>query len=463
MIVRQWLRDIAANLGSFLLALILAIIVWVIAVQQEDPIVVRDFPTPVPVQYVNRPEDLTMIGDSVEQVTVRVRAPLSVVNSLTASGFEAKVDLEGLGPGVHTLPIDVTAPPGVKIMAVNPPKAVVHLEKILEKEVPVRVEVIDVPPTGYLVRKDAIKAEPMTVTVRGAESQVSQVVAAVAEVLVGDTRTTIKRRMVVSPRDVSDLPVFKVEVEPRIVEVTVPIEQQPGFMDVPVVVDTRGQPAEGYRVSSISVDPSIVTLRGSPNALAKLPGYVKTEPLDLTGAQGDVVEQLPLRVPENISVVGSKTVRVTVRVTPLEGGKTVVRALKIQGLPEGYRAILPIRSVQIILSGPLPRLNALTRDEVQAIVDLSDFEGEGVFTVKPQILAPEGLRVEAVVPQEVQVEVWRIQPTPTVTPTSTPTPTPGSTVTPSVTPTLGPVRLPTLTPPSTSTSTPTPTPTPTHG
>lgn len=435
MIVVQWLRSLLTNLGSFLLALFLALIVWVIAEQQEDPIITQRLPAPVPVQYVDQDPGVTMLGDPVEQVTIWIHARQSVVESLTAAAFQAFVNLSGLGPDVYTLPIEVTGPPGVEIVDVRPPKAVVHLERVTERDVPVRVELVDVPPTGYIVREDAITTAPVTVTVRGPESQVQQVVSAVAEVPVRDERATIRREVVVSPRDAEDLPVYRVKVEPRTVAITVPIEQRPGFLDVPVVVRTRGQPADGYRVSSISADPSVVTLRGSPNALSQLPGYVETEPLDLNGAQAEIVERLPLRVPENVSVMGSKTVLVTVRVVPLEGGKEVVRRLRIQGLGEGFRAILPIPSVEIILSGPLPRLNNLKGDEVQAIIDVSNLEGEGVFTVQPQILTPEGVRVEAVVPQEVQVEIRRIPPTPTptLTPTSTPTPTPVVTATPTLT------------------------------
>lgn len=448
-LLRLWLQDVANNLDSFLLAFFLAFIVWVIAVQQEDPIVVVELPEPIPVEYVNLEPGLTLFGDPVETVRIRVRGQRSIIESLRATAFQATVDLKGLPPDVHTLPIEVKGPREVKIVEVRPAKAVVHIEKLAKKEVAVRVEVLDVPPLGYTVRTDAIVTEPMTVTVSGPQSQVEKVVAAVAEVFVQGQRSTINTEVVVSPRDTEDLPVFGVSVEPPTVSVIVPIEQQPGFLEVPVVPRTRGQPAEGYRVSSINVDPATVTLRGSPEALQRLPGYIETEPLDISGATQDVVERLPLRVPENISILGSKTALVTVRITPLEGGKTVVRTLKIQGLPDGVNVSLPIRSVQIILSGPLPKLNNLQPEEVQAILDLSQLEGEGVFTVRPQILTPADVRVEAVLPEEVQVEIRRPTPTPTRTPT--PTPTPEVSITPTGTPT----------PLATFTPTPTPSPRPT--
>ena len=419
-LLRLWLEDFVRNLDSLLLAFFLAVIVWVIAVQQEDPIITADLPDPVPVSYVNLGPNLTILGNPVDSVRLRVRGQQSVITSLKADSFEAIVDLKGLQPDVHTLPIEVKGPREVQVVAVDPPRAVVHIERLLEKTVPVKVEIMDLPPLGYQIRRDDITSDPITVTVRGPASQVEKVVAAVAEVYVQARRSSVDTTVALSARDTNNLPVFNVEVDPPVARVVVPVEPQPGYAEVPVVPLTVGQPAEGYRVASISVEPATVTLRGSPEALQRIPGYVETEPLDISGATQDVVERLPLRVPKNISVIGAKTATVTVRITPLEGGRTLVRVLKLQGIPEGVNVIVPIESVQIVLSGPLPKLNNLKGDEVQAILDLSEISGEGVFTLKPQILTPSDIRVEAVIPAEIQVEVRR--PTPTLTVTATPAP-----------------------------------------
>ncbi len=443
-LLRLWIQDILYNLDTLILAFFLAIIVWVVAVQQEDPIIVADLPSPLPVSYENLPAGLTILGNPVEQVRLRVRGQRSVVTSLNASAFRAYVDLQGLTPGVHTLPINVEGPREITVVAVDPPRAIVHLERLLQKQVSVSVELMDVPPLGYEVRTDDIQTEPMTVTVEGPESEVEKVVTAVAEVYIQTRRSTLDTKVPLSPRDANNLPVFDVTVSPPVARVIVPIEPRPGFAEVPVVPRIVGQPAEGYRVASISADPATVTLRGDPDVLQKLPGYVETEPLDITGATQDVVERLPLRIPRNVSVLGSKTAIVTVRIVPLEGGRTLVRVLKIQGQPEGYVLNIPIRSVQIILSGPLPKLNNLKGDEIQAILDLSGITGEGVFTVKPQILTPADIRVENVIPAEIQVEVRLPTPTPTPSPTPTSTPVATSFLTPTATSTGLPLPTPTM-------------------
>ncbi len=450
---RALVQDILNNLDSFVLAFFLAVVVWLMAVQQEDPIVTRELPDPVPVEYVNLAPGLTILGDPVDKVYLTVRGQRSMLESLNGSAFQARVDLQGLQAGVHTVSIEVIGPPEIKILRVRPPKAVVHIEKLAQKYVPVRVEVLDVPPLGYMVRTDAITTDPVSVTVRGPATQVEKVKVAVAEVFIQGRRSTFTTRVVLSPRDDENLPVFDVTVDPPTASVTVPIEQQPGYLEVPVVPRTVGKPASGYRVSSIDVEPPTVTLRGSPETLQKLPGYVETEPLDISGATGDVVERLPLKVPSNVSILGSKTVLVTVRITPLEGGKTVVRPLRLQGLPDGAEVILPIHSVQIILAGPLPKLNSLKPDDVQVILDLSQVHGGGIFTLKPQVLTPADIRVETVIPEEIQVEIRLPTPTLTAVATSIPSGTPASTPLPGAG-----METPTVTPLPKIYITPTPTP-----
>ncbi|HEY8347181.1 MAG TPA: CdaR family protein [Symbiobacteriaceae bacterium] len=73
----------------------------------------------VPLQVVGAPENLS-VTLSTETVSVRVKGPYSVVVGLDAASLRAQVDLSGLGPGTHTVPVKVTAPAGANETAVDP-------------------------------------------------------------------------------------------------------------------------------------------------------------------------------------------------------------------------------------------------------------------------------------------------------------------------------------------------------
>ena len=49
-------RELANKLGTLLLAFILAVIVWVVAVNEENPSQRKVFPEPIPIEFRNKPE-----------------------------------------------------------------------------------------------------------------------------------------------------------------------------------------------------------------------------------------------------------------------------------------------------------------------------------------------------------------------------------------------------------------------
>ncbi len=440
--ISTWQRVIN-NLGSGILALALATIVWIVAVNEENPISEGVFKEPVPIQVVNKADNLYLYGDVTEQVQVRIRAPRTSWNSLTTAKFEATIDLAGLPPGRHDLPIQVTcADRAVRIMEVSPATRLVRLELITDRWVSVQVNVLGNPALGYTRRTHTLT--PDQVKVSGPESMVAQVESAVADLyLRGDEKDTQEKELHLSPRDANDDPVGWVKLEPPTVTVRVPIEQEHGFKEVAVRATITGQVGSGYWVSNVSVEPATVTVIGSPTALENIPGYVETTAIDVGGAEENISQQVPLALPNGVSVLGEQAVLVKINVTAIQGGLTVQRELVIQGLAEGYQSRASPETVDVILSGPLPKLDTLRPGDVVVILNLYGLEA-GTHKVKPTVLVPEGLVVESVLPATIEVLIARgtlptLTPTPAVTPTPTLAPTP---VQPTPIPTPSPLPTP---------------------
>jgi hypothetical protein len=143
-----------------------------------------------------------------------------------------------------------------------------------------------------------------------------------------------------------------------------------------------------------------------------------------------VIERAAVLLPENVSsVFGVKGVTVRVVITPLQGGVTVTRVPVVQGLAPGFKARILLDKVDVFLSGPLPRLESLQPTDVRVVLDVSGLD-PGVHAVRPVPVPPEGLQVDSILPETVEVEISE-EPTPTPAPTEsvpqpTPTPTPES-------------------------------------
>jgi hypothetical protein len=89
-------------------------------------------------------------------------------------------------------------------------------------------------------------------------------------------------------------------------------------------------------------------------------------------------------------------------------------------LAPGLAYTLTLDTVNVFLSGPVPKLDALEDDDAPVILDLNNL-GPGVHVVVPSVPSPEGVIVEGFSPETVEITIGLL-PTPTVTPAPTATP-----------------------------------------
>jgi YbbR domain-containing protein len=400
--MRNAFRWLLGNLGLILLSLTLAVLVWVVAVEQENPTLERRFPVPIPVTVSAPPEGLVAYDQSADQVYVTVRAPRSVWDVLQVTDLRATVSLNGLGEGLHQVAVrvDVARQPA-SVRLVEPESIDVHLEPQVAAALPVEARLEGSTALGYTARLPVVR--PVSATVQGPASLVAQVTELVARVSVEGGRVDVEGEFELEPRDDGGEIIAYVTVSPATVSVYVPVEQLSGFRDRPVTALLEGQVAPGYRISSVRVDPPVVTVYGTPDAISLLPGYLQTAPLNLEGAQGDVEVQLPLQTPEGVSIL-EPVVTVRVTIVPLEGSVTISRTVEIQRTPPGMTATVAPETVEVILSGPLPVLQELRETDVRVIVDLFGLTA-GSHSVEPQVVVPPDLVYEAILPTTLQVEI----------------------------------------------------------
>ncbi len=419
------LRWLAKNFSTVLTAFILAVIVWVSAVLASDPNEEHILARPVPIEITGQAPGLQIMGDVPQTVSVVLRAPSSVWTQLNndPSTVTASVDLSSLGAGTHTVPVQVQiVPHPVRLVSQDPEQISITLENIISEVFPVDLVVTGNPPVGYQAQAPLINPEQVTVT--GAESLVSRVKQAVINLDITNASQTIMRNEVPVLLDADDQVVTGLSISPDSVRVTQPITLLGGYRYVIVRAITEGQVADGYRVTNIFVSPiGVVVFSSDPELVNNLPGYIETQPIDLTGKEDDFETMVDLNLPSGITVVGDSKVLVQVSIAMVESSLAISLPVELIGLSPGLAATVTPPIVNVILTGPVPVLNTLSATDVRVVVDLTGYD-LGTYQLAPQVnILPSGVTLSSVLPASVSVTV-------TIAPTSTQTPTPNGSETP---------------------------------
>lgn len=395
-----------SNLGTFLLAFAIAFAVWISAVVAADPSEERDYPNSLTLEIRGLDPSLVMLGTVPSQVQLRLSAPASLWDRLTSrpDSVHVFIDLTGLETGEHTVPLEVDSEfRPFRVVQVIPSEVTIDLEPLAVEEFSIATQLDGVPALGFEVGDVAL--DPVFATVSGPATLVAQVDQVVARLNVGDARETVSSQVALQTIDENGNVLSGLTIDPVAADVEQAIVQAGGYRDVAVNVETVGQPASGFRVTSISVDPPIVTLFSTDSDLiSALPGYVSTVPLDLSAAEENITARLALNLPQGVIVVGDEqNVEVQIGIAAIETSTLLNVEVEVTGLAAGFEAELSPQTVAVIVSGPLSTLQSLRGDDIRLFVDLSGLQ-PGSHLLEPQAeILPRDVQLFSVVPSSIEV------------------------------------------------------------
>ncbi len=413
------MRWLVKNVSSFLLAFLLAIIVWISAVTSSDPNLEEVIT--VPLEVIGQAADIVILEDLPRNVAVTVYAPQSKIDQLKAENMRAWIAVEGLEPGTYRIPVRIDIPSHispVRLVSTSPSRLELTFDRLIEQVFPITTYVEGEPAVGYKIGEITWDAQNVTIT--GRASQVDKVETVEVALDITDAVETIDTSLELRPLDSMGEPVPDVSLNPKRVQVLQKIELLGGYRNVAVKVVTGGQVASGYRAASITpAPPTVMIFSEDPKLVDQLPGYVETEPLDLTDVDDYVETILELNLPEGVTVVGDPNVLVQISVVAFRDSLALTRDVEIIGLLPGLEAVVAPGQMEVVVYGPIPVLDGLTLRDVRVLVDLANLE-VGVHTITPTVdILPEDLSLESIVPNAVEVTIAEAA-TPTITPTPTP-------------------------------------------
>ncbi|MBO4863926.1 MAG: hypothetical protein J5517_06150 [Eubacterium sp.] len=365
-----------------LLSLSLAFILWFVVMNVEDSAISKTI-YDIPVQMNNGDTILKSGGvydiTEGETVSIVVKGPRSIVESLDASSFTATADLSHLSVTNST---NIIVKPNnivdsrsrlLTITLLNE-YVTLSIEEETEKSIPVKVITTGNVKSGHALGSAA--TSPNMITVKGPESVLTKIVEARAVVDVSNAEEDIVDTVKVGCIDGYGSAVQKDNVSLSIekVRVSIPVYRT---KTVPVVIKTQGSPKDNYSVRSINFEPSTVIITGENGKLAQIQS-LEIDDIAVDGANSTIETNVAISdyLPSDVYIADDTTeIAVSVEIAKVITKEIQLNSSSItmngKNSEYEYQIVRPI-SFKIKITGFQDELNNVSADTFNPRISLAD-------------------------------------------------------------------------------------------
>lgn len=396
------------------LSLIIAILIWLLVRNVDDPIVVRTFyEIPVSIEnasYLAENLEIPLLVDGKDTVKVRVKGARSVVNKLEKEDIKAVADMTQIISKDTTpimVPVEVTGT-GISDsdITVRPRNIQVDIEKQKSVEKTIAVSTGDTQPDkDYEIGN--LKANPEKVTISGPETIINKIDKVVALIDVTgrkESNIEIKSQLKIYDKNLDELSPKQLEYLniKEISDNTIRIQAQfwKVKQNVKIKAEYSGEPKRGYEVDSINLVPDTISVAGTDEALKKLEQEGNTleipgKYIDVTDKTGDFEQNIDLSelLPEDLKLVRdlNSSVIATVKILPYNSRDYEVSVTQIEADNKAEDLDLVFQDEQITIRAKAKEqdLDSLSAANIQVQIDLSGY-GEGEYEVPVTVTLPGG-------------------------------------------------------------------------
>jgi YbbR domain-containing protein len=213
-------RAVLHNLGLKLIAIVLAVGLWLAVAR--DP--VAEVALDIPVEIRDIPPDLEISSEIVPKAQIRLRGPERIIHQLRSSDVYAAIEFSGVRTGGQTFYLtaqQIHQPAGLEVVQIVPSQFHLAFDVRLTRQVPIEPRVIGSFAQGYHIGQ--VVTDPTTVAITGPKARVEAVESATTDPI--DVSGAMNRVISVRHAYVSDPLVQVTYAAP--VRITVIMEQAP--------------------------------------------------------------------------------------------------------------------------------------------------------------------------------------------------------------------------------------------
>ena len=383
--VENWLSK--TNTLLFI-SLFLAIAVFIMIDQKilvftdNNALVLKD--QPVNVTYNKEKYVIEGLPETVDITLIGTKTDLYIAKQ--SSQHDVAVDLTGLKPGTHKVPIKYNQNTGSVKYMVNPGVATVIIYEKVSETRTLSVDVLNKDKLDSKLTISNISYDTDKIVIKGAEHQLKEVVSVKALVDINNLpsqevgKFTLKNVPLKAYNDKGE--VVDVEIVPETMEVD--IELSSPSKELPIKVIPTGELANGYAISTISLSETKLTVYGENEALSNL-NYIPVK-IDVNGLKSDKNYKVELEKPVGIKSLSINNVTVSVTLGEVANRKIEGISIEYKNLGENFAVQGTDESatrVTVTLKGVADVINDIKSEDISCYIDLKDLtEGEHEVDVK---------------------------------------------------------------------------------
>ena len=410
-------RKITDNLSLKIMSVAIAIVVWLIVVNIDNP-VGTNYYTITDVELINKEyvESSDTIGkmcmpeENQDSVRVAITASKKIRDRIRLSDITAVADLQqavSLDIDPVMVPITVTCsasgvlPSDIKV---TPQNLTVNLDEKETQEFVVNVSKGDTKP-GKDYEVGSLTASPEKIRITGPKTlvnKIDKVNAAIAldgntEDYTQEVNLTIydKNQEALSESEMNSLRIennAKVVVTAKLWKIRTGVKIAAGYV---------GTPASGYQAGSVKTVPDTISVAGNTEDLESLSENdnmitIPADRIDISGESKDVERKISLKnlLPDNVKLTSdsSEDVWVTVSILPVGSQEfnLPTKNIEVKNKPDNLQVTFETAQIALRIRSESEDLADLNIDEdVKAEIDLKDKE-VGNYKVPVKLSLPDG-------------------------------------------------------------------------
>ena len=372
-------KILSHNLGLKILSLIMAVLLWNYVISSDTSITRTKTLTGL-TGYISGQTNLSSYGlamlddptEKLSNISVQLEVPQSEYANASSDNVQVTLDLTSVrAAGTREVRLKATTSYG-RVVRIVPDTVTLTFETLDSRQIPINAQIGGTELDNYWY--SITRCNPSTLTVSGAASVVQSITRANVVVDVTDADSTFVAPVKYVLIDENGEEINQSMLTKSASSVSVSVDVYP-TKEIPIATDVAkvlaGQPAAGYVVESVTIQPQSITVAAEESLLESIE-ELQIEPISIDGASQSFSTRAAVSTLSGFKSVSADEVYVTVTIAEESVGAWIEN-VNVTTVNKGENLILTAdnESIRVYVTGPRSAVEALKEAGFVGTVDLN--------------------------------------------------------------------------------------------